>query len=103
MSEIDNQKIPDKQIAQGMLPIRSEWPRCFAVQTIEKRKVGIKTRLVERPVDRQERESILFFIQVAKLDAFSARIAHRVCQDEILHPRPAEPFDSDRLTAARDN
>ena len=42
-------------------------------------------------------------VEIAKLDALRARIASRVCQDDVLDLRPPETFDSDRLAAARDD
>ena len=86
-----------------MAPVWSERPRSLAVETIEECQVRVETRLVEWPIFLGEGKGVLSVVKIAKLDALRARIASRVCQDEILDLRPPETFDSDRLAAARDD
>ena len=86
-----------------MAPVRSERPRGLAVETIEEGQVRVETRLVERSIFLRERKGVFAIVEIAKLDALRARIANRVCQDDVLDLRPPDTFDADRLAAARDD
>ena len=67
-----------------MAAVRSWRPRSLAVETIEEGQVCVEARLVEWPVFSRQREGVLSVVEITKLDAVRARIAHRICQDEVL-------------------
>src|ERR1700757_3212606 len=84
-----------------MVSVRPNRPRRLAVQTIEEGQIGIETRLVERSIHRGDRERVFTIVEVAKFDSSGAHIARRVGHHDVLDLWPPDPFESDRIAAAR--
>src|ERR1700752_1088568 len=102
MRDVEDQEIVDEQIAQWMAPVWTERPRSITVEPIKECQLRVDTRLVQWPVFLGESKDVLFVVKITKLDAFRARISHRVCEDEVLDLRSSNALDPNRLAATRD-